>query len=102
MCIRDSSYTFCRTPTIVSISALEHGSVARGIVRDGVLELSWPTCAGTGEVELLDMTGRMLTKRTVQWSNGKARMPLPALAQEVVIAHAAAGVQSTTLRIFIP
>ena len=97
-----NSYTFCRTPTIVSISALEHGSVARGIVRDGVLELSWPTCAGTGEVELLDMTGRMLTKRTVQWSNGQARMPLPALAQEVVIAHAAAGGQSTTLRIFIP
>ena len=97
-----NSYTFCRTPPMVGISELENGSTASSFVRDGMLELRWPDRTGPGEVELLDMTGRTLTKRSVQWSNGQTRLALPSVAQEIVIARITAIGHYATLRIFIP
>ncbi len=97
-----NSYTFCRTPALVGVTEQERNATARGFVHDGALELRWSDCTGPGEVELLDLTGRPLTKRYVQWSNGQARITLPFVAQEIVVAHIAASGRSTTLRIFIP
>jgi hypothetical protein len=96
-----NTYTFCRTPGI-GIDPFGGDPAARGVVHDSVLELIWPDRTGPGEVELMDVAGRMLIERPVLWNSGRAWIPLPPMAQEVVMSRVANGGESVTLRIFMP
>lgn len=97
-----NNYTFCRTPTLVGAPETERDPTPQGFVHDGVLDLRWSDHDGPGELELLDLTGRMLAKRAVLWGRGQARVPLPSVAHAVMIARLTIRDRSSILRIFMP